>query len=174
MGAATYNGRQMMDTSLIAILVIASFGLLSVGAIAATVYSFYQQRVYDKTTLPALYPDEPKTQVIVDDHDDDPIAEPRFQLDPDDDDDFTLEDKESNELMRSIERAAGIEKKPAPQKFGLRQRLGKAPSDEPTVSSPPKLTPVSPFTPPPAPKPTFGESPFPLATPSEGDSRVNS
>lgn len=102
-----------MDSTLVAILVIATFGLLTVGAIAATVYSFYQQRVYDNTTLPALYPvdDKPKQPVIADD--DDPNEPVRFELD--DDDAFVLEDSESNELMRSIEKAAGIAPKTAPK-----------------------------------------------------------
>jgi len=97
---------------LIVIGIISLFGLLAVGAIAATVYAVYLQRKYDKTVLPDLT-DNTATDQVVDDYPEEDlieqITENRFAPI---DEDLALEDKESLDLMRSIERAAGIERKP--------------------------------------------------------------
>lgn len=96
------------------ILVIAFFGLLAIGAIAAFVISIIEQRRYDSASLPSL--DLPETQEAI--HtDDELVSESRFaSLD----DEFTMDDEETNELMKNLNRLEGIpEPKDSKKGFSL-------------------------------------------------------
>lgn len=95
------------------ILVIAFFGLLAIGAIAAFVISIIEQRRYDSAALPSL--DLPETEEVV--TDDESVTESRFaSLD----DEFTMDDEETNELMKNLNRLEGIpEKKESKKGFSL-------------------------------------------------------
>lgn len=95
------------------ILVIAFFGLLAIGAIAAFVLSIIEQRRYDSASLPSL--DLPETKEVV--TDDESVTESRFaSLD----DDFTMEDQETNELMKNLNRLESTpEKKDSKSGFSL-------------------------------------------------------
>ncbi len=93
-----------MSSVLAVILLIAFFGLLAVGAIAAFIISVMQQRQYDTTALPDLgLPEEEVVEELLEE-DTEVVTESRFEgLD----DAFSLEDEESQELMQNIFRAGG-------------------------------------------------------------------
>lgn len=101
---------------LFVILVIAFFGLLAAGAIAAFVFSIIQQRHYDTTSLPDLglgSPEDEEEQIA--EKEDEIISESRFETQ---EEELVLEDGESNELMKNIMRASGTEI-PNQRKVGL-------------------------------------------------------
>jgi len=85
--------------------VIAFFGLLAVGAIAAFVYSVIQQRQYDTTSLPDLGYDAPEEEApIFAEEEDEVVTESRFEQSQEE---LVLEDEETNQLMKSLNKATG-------------------------------------------------------------------
>lgn len=93
-----------MSNVLSVILLIAFFGLLAVGAIAAFIISVLQQRQYDTSALPDLGNDEEEVVEILPDDDSEVVAESRFE---NLDDELVLEDAESQQLMQTIVKAGG-------------------------------------------------------------------
>lgn len=89
------------------VMVIALFGLLAIGAIAAFVIAIMQQRRYDNTKLPAL--DE-----LMNPHangTDGETEESEGSLFETPDEPLVLEDEETNELMKAIHKLDGADSK---------------------------------------------------------------
>lgn len=91
------------------IIVIAFFGLLAIAALAAFVISIVQQRRYDRAALPSL--DLPETQTVA--TDDEIVNESRFS---NLDDNFTMDDEETNQLMKNLNKIEGIPEPKEPKK----------------------------------------------------------
>lgn len=119
-----------MNLNILAVIgLLAFFGLLAAAAVAATVYSVIQQRRYDKTTLPDITVSD-EVEVSHEDDNSEVIEENRFATV---DDEASFDDEESNDLMKSIEKAAGVAAKPA--KPG-RNWFNKTSKETPAVESP--------------------------------------
>jgi len=111
-----------MSGVLLVILVIAFFGLLAVGAIAAFVISVMQQRQYDTTALPDLgLPEDEVVEELLTEDDDEIVTESRFEgLD----ETLVLEDEESQALMQTIFKAGGDPQAEKPSKSVLGGLVG--------------------------------------------------
>lgn len=96
------------------VLLIAFFGLLAVGAIAAFVISIIQQRRYDNAALPSL--DIEEEEEAPDASDLEQVEEYRFAVE---DDALVLEDEETNQLMRNIRKLDGTADRVEPKRQGF-------------------------------------------------------